>query len=87
MDNSLIPTEKYLQEERERQDIAHTRDLSLIDCSIIHSSCITNLCPLRVISKEMLFTHTKEYYSAFKERDTFPTTCGNVDKSGGHCAV
>lgn len=62
VDDSLIPTEKFLQEERERQD----RDSSLIDWSTIHDSHRTNLCPLMVLRKEMLFARTKEYYPAFR---------------------
>lgn len=72
VDDALIPTEKFLQEERERQEKVHPRDGSLIDWSTIHDSHRTNLRPLTVVRKEMLFARTKESYSASRERDILP---------------
>lgn len=69
VDDALIPTEKFLQEERERQKRVHPRDRSLIDWSTSHDSHRTNLCPLKVIRKEILFARTNEYYSGSRERD------------------
>lgn len=86
MDDSLIPAEKFLQEERERQDRVHLRDSSLIDWSTILDSHRTYLCPLNGgKGGNVVCPHKGLSFSLWRKRH--PAMWGNVDKSGGHRAV